>query len=70
MMKSIKTVIFALFVSSILALNGLAQNGSYWQDKPKEKPKEQPKESPKKEDRGGGRQEEKKKDKKPDEESV
>ncbi len=73
MTKTVKRIIFALFLSSILAFNGLAQAGSYWQEKPKEKPKEKPQETPKKgnEDRGGGKQgEEKKKEKKPDGDSF
>jgi len=70
MMKTVKKIVFALFVSSILAFNGLAQNGDYWQRKPREdKPKERPKETPKKgnEDRRGEKKgDEKKKEKKPD----
>ncbi len=71
MMKAVKKIVFALFVSSILAFNGLAQNGDYWQRKPKEdKPKERPKETPKKDNEGRGGEkkgDDKKKEKKPDE---
>ncbi|MGH9834234.1 MAG: hypothetical protein ACRD9Y_14535 [Blastocatellia bacterium] len=70
MMKAVKKIVFALFVSSVLAFNGLAQNGDYWQRKPKEdKPIERPKEAPKKDNEGRGGEKkggDKKKEKKPD----
>lgn len=71
MIKAIKTLIFAVTVSSILVFNGMAQNGGYWQDKPKQdkKPKEKVEEK-KKEDRSGEKKDDKKKEKKPDDESV
>jgi len=74
MMKAVKKIVFALFVSSVLAFNGVAQTSAYGQDKPKQdKPKEQPKETPKKggDDRGGEKKgEDKKKEKKPDGENF
>jgi hypothetical protein len=74
-MKAVKTFIFALTVSSILAFNGLAQPGAYWhyqKEKKEEKKKEpeRPVEKKKNEDRGGDKKDDKKKEKKPDGESY
>jgi hypothetical protein len=70
MMKAVKKIVFALFVSSVLTFNGLAQNDDYWQRRPREdKPKERPKETPKKDNEGRGGEkkgDDKKKEKKPD----
>lgn len=68
MIKTVKKIVFALFVSSILAFNGLAQNGDYWQRPKEDKPKERPKETPKKDNEGRGGEkkgDDKKKGKKP-----
>ena len=64
MLKAVKSITFALLISSVLAFNGLAL--SIEQGRPKDKPKEQPKETPKKDrdgrgdrDRGGDKRDKK-----------
>ncbi len=72
MIKVAKKIVFALFVSSILAFNGLALTGDHWvAQREKEKKKEPVPEAPKKkEDRGGEKKDDKKKEKKPGDEGY